>query len=130
VANIQVPRGFSLGSHNPNERGGVVTPPPTDPDTIALAETLAPSHPAPPMPLTQQERLLISATRQGQPIELAELEPLRQPALRAAAAARERANLRQYIHGLLGPLAAAESLNPTPPVDDPAATAFAPPSSK
>jgi hypothetical protein len=106
------------------------TPPPTDPDAIALAETLAPSRPAPPMPLTQQEILLISATRPGQPIELAELDTARDSALRSLAAAHERAHLRQYIQGLLSPLAAAESLNPTPPDEDPPAAASDSPPSK
>ncbi len=45
-----------------------------DLDALALAETLAPSRPAPPMPLTAQEKLIRSATRPGQPIQLAELD--------------------------------------------------------
>jgi hypothetical protein len=48
---------------------------PTDPDTIALAETLAPSRPAPPMPLTQQERLMLSVLRSGDQEEIAALNP-------------------------------------------------------
>jgi hypothetical protein len=108
----QVPQGFSLGSHRPLARSGVLTP---DPDTLALAETLAPSRPAPIMALTAQERMLVTATRQGQPIELAELEILRQPSLQAAAQTRERATIRNYVHSLLGPLAAVEAMNPTPP---------------
>jgi hypothetical protein len=67
------------------------------------------------MALTAQERMLVTATRQGQPIELAELEILRQPALQAAAETRERATIRNYVHSLLGPLAAVEAINPTPP---------------
>lgn len=43
-------------------------PPLCDCDPTALAETLAPSHPAPPMPLTPQERLLVLATRPGSPL--------------------------------------------------------------
>jgi hypothetical protein len=95
---------------------------PTDPDTLALAETLAPSHPAPPMPLTAQEHLLLLATRQGQPMELAELETLRQPALQAAAEAHQNAIIRRYAQSLLGPLAAAEALNPTSPSPDDTST--------
>ena len=91
---------------------------PTGPDALALAETLAPSHPAPPMPLTAQEHLLVAATRQGQPIELAELETLRQPALQASAEARQNAIIRRYAQALLGPLAAAQALNPSFPQDD------------
>lgn len=97
--------------HAPTVR--LAQPPADDPDTIALAETLAPSRPAPPLPLTTQEALLLRATRHGQPIEVAELETRRNAALTAIAAARERANIREYIHGLLGPLAIAESLSNT-----------------
>jgi hypothetical protein len=114
----QVPQGFSLGSHRVSATGGVLTPPATDLDALALTETLAPSHPAPPMPLTAEEHLLVLATRQGQPMELAELETLRQPALQAAAEAREQATLRIYVHSLLAPLAAAEAINPTSPSED------------
>jgi hypothetical protein len=93
-------------------------------DQLALDETLAPSQSAPPMPLTAQERVLLRATRRGAPIEVAELDQLREPFLRARAEARERANLSQYIHGLLGPLATAQALTPdptpsTPPPTDP-----------
>jgi hypothetical protein len=123
----QVPQGFSLGSHRLPERSGVLTP---DPDTLALAETLAPSRPAPIMALTAQERMLVTATRQGQPIELAELEILRQPSLQAAAQTRERATIRNYVHSLLGPLAAVEAMNPTPPSTEDAAPASTPPSSR
>ncbi len=101
-----------------------------DPDTIALAETLAPSHPAPPLPLTSQETLLLRSTRRGQPIEVAELDTLRESALAAIAAAHERSNLREYVHSLLGPLATAQSLTPTPlpPNDAPIVAATEPPS--
>ncbi|WP_158821896.1 hypothetical protein [Granulicella sp. S156] len=81
-------------------------------DQQALDDTNAPSHPAPPMPLTQQERLLLRATRRGEPTEVAELEPLREPARRATAKAREEAGLQQYAKLLLAPLVLSESLNP------------------
>jgi hypothetical protein len=84
-----------------------------DCDPTALAETLAPSHPAPIQPLTPQERLLVLATRRGSPIEVAELDQLREPVLRAAATAREHANLRQYMQGLLAPLAISQTLDST-----------------
>jgi hypothetical protein len=102
-----------------------------DPDAIALAETLAPSHPAPPLPLTTQEALLLRSTRLGQPIEVAELETRRETTLTAIASARERSSLRQYIQGLLGPLATAQALTPSPQPDEakPAVDAE-PPSSK
>ena len=49
--------------------------PPTDPDAIALAETLAPSRPAPPEPLTQQELLALAVLRSGDQQEIAALNP-------------------------------------------------------
>jgi hypothetical protein len=70
------------------------------------------------MPLTAEEHLMMLATRQGQPMELAELETLRQPALQTRTEAREQATIRDYIHTLLAPLAAAEAIHPTPPIDD------------
>jgi hypothetical protein len=113
-ATSQVPQGFSLGSHSPNQKAGVLTPATAqDPDTIALAETLAPSRPAPPMPLTAQEHLLFAATRPGQPIQLAELDLARAPILRAAAEARETASLDHYVKSLLAPFAIADELSPT-----------------
>ena len=43
-------------------------------DEIAMSEMLAPSHPAPPMPLTDQERLLMRLVRRSDQVELAELD--------------------------------------------------------
>ena len=91
----------------------------TDPDAIALAETFAPSHPVPPLPLTAQEALLLRSTRHGQPIEVAELETRRKSALIAVASAHEQSSLREYIHGLLGPLATAQALTPSSPPPQP-----------
>jgi hypothetical protein len=127
TATTRVAPRFSVGSHRASIKiEGVLTP-----DAIALAETLAPSHPAPPLPLTAQEALLLRSTRQGQPIEVAELETRRESVLTQIAEARERATVRGYIQGLLGPLAAAQILTPPPsPSDDtkPAADSEAPPS--
>jgi hypothetical protein len=116
----------STTTRGPQARSIASTPASTDLDALALAETLAPSHPATPMPLTAEEHLLVLATRQGQPMELAELETLRQPALQAAAEARQQATLRNYVHSLLAPLAAAEAINPTSPTE--AASTSQPPS--
>jgi hypothetical protein len=64
-------------------------------------------------------------------MELAELETLRQPALQAAAEARQNAIIRRYAQSLLGPLAAAEAINPTsPPSSSDDTPASQPPSSK
>jgi hypothetical protein len=84
-----------------------------DLDTIALAETLAPSHPAPPLPLTAQEHLMLVAMRPGQPIQLAELDLARAPTLRAAAESREATSIQRYVKSLLAPLAVADELSPT-----------------
>ena len=110
----QIPRGFSLGSHSLSNGAGVLTPASSqDPDTIALAETRAPSLTAPPRPLTQQEHLILAATRPGQPIQLAELDLARAPHLRAAAQAREDASIERYVKSLLAPFALADALSST-----------------
>jgi hypothetical protein len=91
-------------------------------DRQALDDTNAPSHPAPPMPLTAQERLLLSAARKGDPVEVAELEPAYASSLRAAAEDRKKSDIQQYAKLLLGPLALSESMNPTsasPKPDEP-----------
>jgi hypothetical protein len=82
-----------------------------NPDTIALTETRAPSHLAPPMPLTAQEHLLLAAARPGQPIEVAELDIARAPFLRAAAKAQEKENIQRYVRTLLAPVAVANALS-------------------
>jgi hypothetical protein len=104
--------GISHSSPQPSQTAPTSTTQP-DPDTIALAETLAPSRPAPPMPLTAQEHLMLVAMRPGQPIELAELDIARAPLVRAAAEARETANIDRYAKSLLAPFAVADELQPT-----------------
>jgi len=128
---LQVPRGFSLGSHSPQNAAGVLTPASAqDLDQIALAETLAPSHPAPPLPLTAQEHMMLAATRPGQPIQLAELDLARAPNLRAAAKAREEASIDRYVKGLLSPFATADALSPTTDSQPQEASTPPPPPSK
>lgn len=46
-----------------------------DSDSVAFQEVLAASHPAPPMPLTEQEKLLLRIAHTGDPVELAMLNP-------------------------------------------------------
>lgn len=48
----------------------------TPTDAQALADLHAPSHPAPPLPLTPQEKLLLRMLRYGNLTQLAELNPL------------------------------------------------------
>lgn len=94
-------------------------PPANAVDLMALEDTNAPSHPAPPMPLTTQERLLLRSTRRGQPLEIAQLEPMREVALRHTVEAHEQSQLQQYVQALLGPLALSEAIDPTPPSPEP-----------
>ena len=82
-----------------------------------MAEMQAPSQPAPEMPLTAQERLLQRVVRRGDPIEIAELEPL--PNNAPHATAREDDAVKNVVQGFLKQLAAAEAINPTPPTPDP-----------
>ena len=54
--------------------------PTTDPatchcDPVAIAEASAPSHPAPPVPLTREERHMLMLVRSGEPQQLAVLDP-------------------------------------------------------
>jgi hypothetical protein len=44
-------------------------------DDVALSETRAASFPAPPMPLTDQEKLLLRLAHKNDPVELATLDP-------------------------------------------------------
>lgn len=48
----------------------------TNPDAQALADLHAPSHPAPPLPLTRQEKLFLHMLRYGNATQLAELNPM------------------------------------------------------
>jgi len=46
-----------------------------DEDSVAMSEMRAASFPAPPMPLTEEERLLLRMVHKGGPVELAMLDP-------------------------------------------------------
>jgi hypothetical protein len=95
-----------------------------DPDAVALAETLAPSHPAPPMPATPQELVAMRSGRAGNSVEMAELHGPHEPGFRTE---RERTAVRQYILGLLDPLVTAQNLTSSPPpAEDPPAPTSAP----
>ncbi|HEV2575735.1 MAG TPA: hypothetical protein VGU25_00875 [Acidobacteriaceae bacterium] len=54
----------------------VMSGPTQDPDAQALADLHAPSHPAPPLPLTAEEKLFLRMLRYGNATQLAELNPL------------------------------------------------------
>ena len=62
-------------------------------DSLAMYEMHAASHPAPPMPLTQQEKLLLRIAHRGDPIEFAELNP----AQRDAQYAEEMAEVHRFF---------------------------------
>ncbi len=47
----------------------------SDMDAVAMSETKAASFPAPPMPLTEQEKLILRMVREGNSVELAMLDP-------------------------------------------------------
>jgi hypothetical protein len=64
-----------------------------DSDSVAVSEMLAPSHPAPPMPLTEQERLLLRIAHRGDPVEMAMLDPR----MRAARDAEEGAEFQRFF---------------------------------
>ncbi len=61
---------------------------------IAVQELRAKSFPAPPMPLTEEERLLLSIAHKGDPAEMAMLEP----ETRAAEAAAETAAFQEFLN--------------------------------
>jgi hypothetical protein len=64
-----------------------------DGESVAVEEMLAASHPAPPMPLTEQERLLLRIAHKGDPVELAMLDPLR----RAARDVEEQTEFQRFF---------------------------------
>jgi hypothetical protein len=61
--------------HPQSHTRGAAPKPLSDEDALALSEMLAPSKPAPPLPLTHQERLLAEAVSRGGPEELSSLRP-------------------------------------------------------
>jgi len=64
-----------------------------DMDALALDEMRAASQPAPPLPLTKQEKLLLHVAHEGGPEELAVLDP----AKRAAQDKEERAAVERFF---------------------------------
>jgi hypothetical protein len=64
-----------------------------DSDSGALAETRDPSFPAPPLPLTEQERLLLRIVHKGDPAELAELNPV----VRTARAEEDKREVKRFF---------------------------------
>jgi hypothetical protein len=81
-------------------------------DSVAVSEMRAESHPAPPMPLTEQERLLLRIVHKDDPVEVAVLNP----AWRAARDAEDQAEFQSFFG-----VAAERSATFTPKVEQPAA---------
>ena len=64
-----------------------------DSDSLAVEEMRAASHPPPPMPLTDQEKLLLRIARTADPVEVAELDPI----VRAARYEAEKAEVQRFF---------------------------------
>lgn len=64
-----------------------------DKDSAAVRDTFAVSHPAPPMPLTEQEKLLLRIAHAGDPVELAMLNP----EIRARREAQGEAEFKEFF---------------------------------
>jgi hypothetical protein len=84
-----------------------------DEDAVAMSEMRAASFPAPPMPLTDEERLLLRMVHQGDSVELAMLDP-KMEALREA---EEKEEFQRFF----AKAAVKESEGETTPATDQAA---------
>jgi hypothetical protein len=62
-------------------------------ESVAWREMHAASFPAPPMPLTEQERLLLKIAHRGDPVEMAMLDPK----IRAAREREEEAEVQRFF---------------------------------
>jgi hypothetical protein len=76
-------------------------------DTVTLHEMLAVSYPAPPMPLTEQEKLLLRIAHRRDAVELAMLEPM----LRIVQEAEEKEEFQRFF----GSAASQSATEPTTP---------------
>ena len=81
------------------------TKPVLDMDAIALDEMRAPSQPPPPIPLTEEEKLLLRITRNRNPVQLASLNP----AMRAERDAQEEADYLSFFESPIEPLKTGDS---------------------
>jgi len=76
-----------------NSPGARLVPATDSDDSVALSETRAASFPAPPMPLTEQERLLLRLAHRNDSVELAMLDPK----LRELRDAQEKAEFQRFF---------------------------------
>ena len=82
---------FAVRNGAVNERSAAIVE--SDVDSVAMSEMQAASFPAPPMPLTEQERLLVRMVHHGDGVELAMLDP-KMEALRDA---EEKEEFRSFF---------------------------------
>jgi hypothetical protein len=68
-----------------------------DGDSVALEEMHAASRPAPPMPLTEQERLLLRLVHKDDPVELAMLDSMLDSKIRALQDSEDKAEFQTFF---------------------------------
>jgi hypothetical protein len=68
-------RALTQATRGVEASSGPRSQPLSEEDALAISEMLAPSKPAPPLPLTRQEKLLAEVMHQAGPEELASLRP-------------------------------------------------------
>jgi hypothetical protein len=68
-----------------------------DSDSVALEEMHAASRPAPPMPLTEQERLLLRLVHKDDPVELAMLDSMLDSKIRALQDSEDKAEFQTFF---------------------------------
>jgi hypothetical protein len=82
-------------------------------DSVAMREMQTASYPAPPMPLTEQERLLLRISHRVDPVEMAMLDPK----LRALQDAEEKAEFQRFFGQSASKPAAGQSTTEQAPAD-------------
>jgi hypothetical protein len=93
VATETPPAATSIHLQKPHQRR-IITANQVDPyELLAVNEMRAPSHPAPPMPPTEQEKLMLRIVHRNDPVELAELNP----AMRAAQQDDEKKSFQKFF---------------------------------
>jgi hypothetical protein len=86
----------------------------SDDYSVAMGEMQTASYPAPPMPLTEQERLLLRISHRVDPVEMAMLDPK----LRAMQDAEEKAEFQRFFgQATAKPAAPGQSTTEQAPVD-------------
>jgi hypothetical protein len=122
-ANVEVKGRLNAGERA-NAQSGKVD---GDADSAELQRELAVSYPAPPMPLTEQERLLLRIAHRSDPVELAMVEPMLRPMQdaderrefqRFFGQSKKEAAIEQFVHP-----ATEQVVAPEPPIPEQGAVA-------